>query len=465
MTNTTLPNSFDTQSNARASSIPFVDAFMTRDPTTSDIQYDIQKKWLNTVTGAFWELQNFNSISGVTTAHWVLIAQHNLVVETLTGNDLVVVGPTANNINVVGDVTNILTTGNAGTSTLTINLNGNVATTYVADVGSATPSAHILNVLGVNGIGTTGAGNTLTIGVSGDLPYFSLTPYIVGTDTHSQYTTIASAITQAVSDGASTANPKNIYIKPKSGGYTENLSISDGINLIGFGEGALITGKISYSTAGLATLHGLSLKTNSDFCISMTGSAASVLNVFNCDIIASNNTAISQTSSSGGSLIAMNSTFLFIQTTGITAWSMSGAGFISIVNCSSGNTGSSTTASDNSAGLVNIFDSIFDFPLSSSGTGGLNVAGSIIGTTALNTTSLTYNGTGISTLSHSTAASGTASTVVIGVGATCTVQFVSAGSSNAFVLTGAGTLNYAFISFPGASMGHNVAVEVAIPNI
>jgi len=167
--NTTIANSIDVAANARASSIPFVDQFEPRDPTTSDIQYPIQKKWLNTATGAFWELQNFMSFNGITTANWVLIGHHAAVTETLTGNDGIVVPPTGNNINVVGDVTNILTTGNAGTSTLTIHLNGNVATSYVEDVGTAVPAGGILNVLGSTGITTTGSGNTITIETNGTI--------------------------------------------------------------------------------------------------------------------------------------------------------------------------------------------------------------------------------------------------------------------------------------------------------
>jgi hypothetical protein len=38
-----------------------------------------------------------------------------------------------------------------------------VATTYVTNSGNATPAANILNVLGTNGISTSGSGNTITI--------------------------------------------------------------------------------------------------------------------------------------------------------------------------------------------------------------------------------------------------------------------------------------------------------------
>lgn len=160
--NTTIANSFDVAANARTSSVPFVDEFQSRDPTTSDIQYPIQKKWLNTTTNAWWELKNFNSNSGITTANWVLIGNQAAAAETLTTDDAVVVPPTGNNINIFGDGV-ITTSGNAGTSTVTINAGGTLATEYVADVGSAIPAANILNILGDGNVTTTGAGNTITV--------------------------------------------------------------------------------------------------------------------------------------------------------------------------------------------------------------------------------------------------------------------------------------------------------------
>ena len=41
-----------------------------------------------------------------------------------------------------------------------------VATTYVADVGSAVPAANILNIFGAAGTTTSGSGNTITINVA-----------------------------------------------------------------------------------------------------------------------------------------------------------------------------------------------------------------------------------------------------------------------------------------------------------
>lgn len=59
----------------------------------------------------------------------------------------------------------------------------------------------------------------------------TLSPYIVGA-TGSDFTTIQAAIEQAVTDGASKTNQKNVYVKP--GTYNENISLFDGINVLGF---------------------------------------------------------------------------------------------------------------------------------------------------------------------------------------------------------------------------------------
>jgi hypothetical protein len=169
--NTTPANFFDVQSNGRASSSPFVDIFQPRDPTPQDIttatainNYAIQQKWLNTATNALWELKNYTTSQGVLYANWILIAQHNLVTESLrdqTGID-VFPDPT-NEINVIGDGTYIITTGTPSTNTLTISVTGAITTLYTENVGTATPMAGNLNVLGANGITTTGSGDTITI--------------------------------------------------------------------------------------------------------------------------------------------------------------------------------------------------------------------------------------------------------------------------------------------------------------
>lgn len=180
--NTTPTNFFDVAANGRASSSPFVDVFKSRDPTTSDVtsetsinNYAIQQRWLNTATNTLWELKNFNSANGITTAHWIKIGGSNIV-ETLTGNNTSVqVPPTSdssappNNIYVQGDGTYLTVTGNAATNTLTISPAGGLTTLYTENTGTATPMAGNLNVLGSAPITTTGSGNTITISSDGTI--------------------------------------------------------------------------------------------------------------------------------------------------------------------------------------------------------------------------------------------------------------------------------------------------------
>lgn len=168
ITNTTVVNSLYGRSISGTSTTPFVDIFMPRDPTVNDVQYSIQQKWLNTVTGSFWELQNFTSSLGVVQANWVKIGsvQH---LESLTGNVGGAVFPTANNTNIVGDGITTNVTGNPATSTLTISLMGDVSTTYTTNAGSATPVAGNLFVLGVNGITTEGSTDTIKIASDGTI--------------------------------------------------------------------------------------------------------------------------------------------------------------------------------------------------------------------------------------------------------------------------------------------------------
>lgn len=166
--NVTIPNVVNTVATASASTNPFIFVYQDRDPTVNDVQYPQQKIWLNTNTNMFWELKTFNTVGtgGQIQAIWIQLGSATSA-ETFTTDDGHVVPPTANNVNVFGDGVGIATTGNVATSTININLKGNVATTYVEDTGTATPLANVLNVNGSGGIATTGSGHTITIDGSG----------------------------------------------------------------------------------------------------------------------------------------------------------------------------------------------------------------------------------------------------------------------------------------------------------
>lgn len=321
-------------------------------------------------------------------------------------------------------------------------------------------------------------GTTITINGSNQLAvnssalsYYSLTPYIVGPDVHSQYATIASAIAQAVSDGANSTSPAVIQIKPKSGGYTENLTLSDGIFLNGVAGGPstilpTINGKISFSAAATASIANLQLTTNSDFCVAVTGSAASMLYLNNCNIIASNNTAISYTSSNSSSRLFINGCFGDISTTGIAFYSMSSPGFMTLSYCTITNSGLSTTASSNSAGSAIHHWCSISHSVSSTSTGIFISRSSRFTTLNINTTCITTSGTGATHHSYyDEMLSGTASTISVGAGTTFNLTCATLSSSNTNVLTGAGTMRHAFIAFMGSSSGQNVTTFTTLPSI
>src|SRR5437868_6166835 len=115
------------------------------------------------------------------------------------------------------------------------------------------------------------------------------------------HTTIASAITSASALGGN----QTIAILP--GTYTENLTLAPGINLTAWGSDSsqggagtvVIVGKLSFSSAGTVNIYGIQLQTNSDYCVEVTGAAASRVELTNCYVNCTNNSGLHLTSSGG----------------------------------------------------------------------------------------------------------------------------------------------------------------------
>lgn len=279
---------------------------------------------------------------------------------------------------------------------------------------------------------------------------------IVDSTGHGDFTTIQAAI-NAASSG------QTIFIRP--GSYVENLALKAGVILFSFGTNVVVTGKCTFSSAGSVVINGLSLVTNSDYLLSVTGSSASVVTLVNCFLSCSNNTGINFTSSSSSAEILLKNCTTNLGTTGISLFTSTSPGEISISQCNLNNSGSSTTASSTSSGTVAIFGSSINIMFSTSGTGVFGIQNCQTDVSFINSTFLTTAGTGFSNINFSTISSGTASCISIGSGTTVACYTLNVNSSNAHVLTGAGTLSYAFISFDGSSSGHNVTTETAVPTI
>jgi hypothetical protein len=257
------------------------------------------------------------------------------------------------------------------------------------------------------------------------------------------HTTIQAAITAATSGD-------DIVIV--SGTYTENLTLKAGVNITGQRGNSVtptvtIIGNATYSGTGNATLTNVRLQTNGSFFATVSGANASVLHLIDCDFQCTNSTGISFTSSNAAAQILCEVCTGNIQTTGITYHSMSSVGTLTYRYCQFSNVGASVTQATNSAGIVNTFYCSFTFPFACSGAGIIQKNYSFIDCSLLNVTAFTITGTGTSVARYGDVLSGTATAITIGTGARLNALTHTINSTNAAVISGAGTLKYGSMDY------------------
>ncbi len=135
-----------------------------RDPLSSDFKsFKIFDLWVNEVGETAWIMVGRGATSGT----WLQMATSGTGILTITGDIGGAVGPDGgNNIDIIsGD--GVTVTGSPGANSLTIDIDGDVATKYDTDSGIAAPSGGILNINGTGGIVTSGAGDTVNIDTAG----------------------------------------------------------------------------------------------------------------------------------------------------------------------------------------------------------------------------------------------------------------------------------------------------------
>lgn len=271
------------------------------------------------------------------------------------------------------------------------------------------------------------------------------------------HTTIAGALTAASSGDT-------IFIFP--GTYTEDPTLKAGVDLVtyeadGYTPNVVIIGKCTATFAGTCTLSGIELQTNSDFCLSITGTNATAITLVNCYINATNNTAINMSSSNNSSDIKLFYCTGNLTTTGIAYFSVTN-GSLRVLHCSMFNDFSSSTASTLANNSVcEIYNSLFYDSITTSNSSSLGI---ILSDVYLPNAGVTINGTGSNIIDLSRVESGTASAVSVGAGAICTISNTTINSSNANAITGAGQVNIAPTSFTGTSSNVNTTTTV-IENI
>lgn len=287
---------------------------------------------------------------------------------------------------------------------------------------------------------------------------FGVAKWIVSTDaTQGTHTTIGGALTSASSGDT-------IFIR--TGTYTENLTLKAGVNLCALPSDSslnqtgnvIIAGNCTLTTAGSVTISGIQLQTNSAALLSVTGSAASIVNLNNCNLNCSNNTGITFSAANTSAAVNLYNCTGNLGTTGIGLFSDSSTGNITFLDCYFTNSGGSTTASTKSAGQFNSINSTFNNPLTYSSS---NVASGMEYTNMMvtNTTNLTTSGTGQIAIIYCYFASGTASALSIGTGTLISLAHCLISSSNTNAITGAGSVLSVGTIYTGTSHFSNVTTQ------
>jgi hypothetical protein len=129
--NSTQANSFFSTQGYNANTSNFVMVFETRDPTSDDVNYPIQKIWVNTAVGKTFVLVGFDTSLGYLQANWLNITVASNDLSTLTGDDNLPVDPINSNINVVSSTSGAIQFDNGGAGVLEATVRTDNKTIYI----------------------------------------------------------------------------------------------------------------------------------------------------------------------------------------------------------------------------------------------------------------------------------------------------------------------------------------------
>lgn len=129
--NSTQANSFFSTQGYNTNTSNFVMVFETRDPTANDVNYPIQKMWVNTTAGKTFVLVGYDTYLGYLQANWLNITVASNDLSTLTGDDNLPVDAVNSNINVVSSATGAIEFANGGAGILEATVRADNKTIYV----------------------------------------------------------------------------------------------------------------------------------------------------------------------------------------------------------------------------------------------------------------------------------------------------------------------------------------------
>lgn len=287
---------------------------------------------------------------------------------------------------------------------------------------------------------------------------FTTAKWIVSaTASDGTHTTIQAAINSASSGDT-------IFIRP--GTYTENLTLKAGVNLVSYETDSLtpnvaIVGKSTFTTAGTVVFSGINIRTNGDFFLDISGSAASSVVYTTCFVNALNNTGISFTSSSASASILFQFCEINVGLAGVTLFTATSPGNISLQYCDIINAGGSTTASSTSASNLDMRYCRCFIPIQTTGTGLINLTYCSFGGLA-NITPVTHGGTTPSNIKFCSLDGGNQPALSIG-GTLSSIENSVIKSTNTNAITGAGSVSYQSLTFTNSNVVNTTTATQVCP--
>jgi hypothetical protein len=316
-----------------------------RNPTAQDTSYPIGKRAINPTENSEYSLTSLTSTAGIMSAVWTLLGEGDPLPITITGDDAVPIELINDNWNIVGQENNgipvVQTNGDIPSATLSIE-DRTSTTAFVVD-SSTTPGER-------------------------------------GT-----FSTIQSAIDAA---------PAGTTVFIKAGTYNEIIALKPEVNLAAYGNSSMtpvvnIIGKLTLIDAGGVTLSGLSLQSNNDYAISVSGANTCRLFLNECNLIADNFAALELTNTGSGSSIRLINCWGRTNTAATNYFVVTGTASLTFWNVNildpTPQTIPSTFAS---SGQLLVKYSIIRFPIQTSGTGRISGTDSEFNTFETNSTPL-----------------------------------------------------------------------------
>lgn len=240
-----------------------------RDPTSSDVNYKILQKWLNSSAGTLWSLTNLSASNGVITANWSAITGGTIFDQATTDSGTAI--PVNGNLNFLGD-SGIATSATGDTVTISLTGGSSAIDSFIPDTGTSPvvpTGAGAVTMTGGNGVLTTGGTNSLTFDMqspfTGD---FVFTGRLTAEFFETESVTAGMTITDNSITADGTDSNISLFITPKGTGgavVSTNLTVGNANQDVNFTVNGLpITAVVSVEAEGVSDLGGIVSHRHSD---------------------------------------------------------------------------------------------------------------------------------------------------------------------------------------------------------